>query len=172
MANVNLIASTDISITQSDSDISLNVNKDSSVSTSSTKVVENQAITNYVDREVSSLEQADTDLQNQINNLKTFSTNEIQTGIWTNGKPMYRKVITGNLASGDLQVDLSSLNISILINSYGRCGTTGNYRPLNFYLDSYYISTRYSGGTMYIAASSAYAGEPFELIVEYTKTTD
>lgn len=169
---VNLINSTDITITQTDNDIQLNVEKDSSTSTSSTKPVENQAITNYVNQEVNDLEQVDISLQNQVDNLKEYSTNEIQTGIWTNGKPMYRKVITGNLASGDLQVDLSSLNISILINSYGRCGTTGNYRPLNFYLDGYYISTRYSGGTMYIAASSAYAGEPFELIVEYTKATD
>ena len=169
---VNLIDSADITITQTDNDIQLNVQKDSSTSTSSTKPVENQAITNYVNQEVNSLNQVDIGLQNQIDNLKEYSTNEIQTGIWTNGKPMYRKVITGNLASGDLQVDLSSLNISILINSYGRCGTTGNYRPLNFYLDGYFISTRYSVGTMYIAASSAYAGEPFELIVEYTKTTD
>lgn len=169
---VNLINSTDITITQTDNDIQLNVQKDSSVSTSSTKPVENQAITNYVDGEVDDLNQVDIGLQNQIDDLKEYSTSEIQTGIWTNGKPLYRKVITGNLASGDLQVDLSSLNISILINSYGRCGTTGNYRPLNFYLDGYFISTRYSGGTMYIAASSAYAGEPFEMVIEYTKTTD
>jgi hypothetical protein len=170
---VNLIDSNDIQVVQDGSDISLELaNIDSSVSTSSTNPIQNQAITNYVDGEVNRLDQVDIDLQNQIDNLKEYSTSEIQTGIWTNGKPIYRKVITGNLASGDLQVDLSSLNISILINSYGRCGTTGNYRPLNFYLDGYYISTRYSVGTMYIAASSAYAGEPFELIIEYTKSTD
>lgn len=46
---VNLIPSNDITITQTGSDITLNVRKDSSVSTSSTKPVENQAITNYVD---------------------------------------------------------------------------------------------------------------------------
>ena len=45
---VNLIDSQDITITQTDNDITLNVQKDSAVSTSSTKPVENQAITNYV----------------------------------------------------------------------------------------------------------------------------
>lgn len=56
MANVNLIESNDISITKTDDDITLNVKKDSAVSTSSTKAVENQAITNYVDTEISGLE--------------------------------------------------------------------------------------------------------------------
>ena len=45
---VNLIDSNDITITQDGSDIELNVVKDNAVSTSSTKPVENQAITNYV----------------------------------------------------------------------------------------------------------------------------
>jgi hypothetical protein len=54
---VNLIDSQDITITQTDNDIQLNVLKDSSTSTSSTKPVENQAITNYVDTEIATLQQ-------------------------------------------------------------------------------------------------------------------
>lgn len=50
---VNLIDSQDITITQTDDDITLNIQKDSAVSTSSTKPVENQAITNYVDDKTS-----------------------------------------------------------------------------------------------------------------------
>lgn len=46
---VNLIDSTDITITQTGENITLNVEKDNVVSTSSTKPVENKAITNYVD---------------------------------------------------------------------------------------------------------------------------
>ncbi|MBR4003092.1 MAG: hypothetical protein IKI95_03365 [Clostridia bacterium] len=160
---VNLIPSNDITITQTDNDITLNVRKDSSVSTSSTKPVENQAITNYVDTEI-------TNTRNYALGLNEYSTtNEIRIGTWIDNKPLYRKVFTGNLVDGDLTIDMSSYNMSVVVNTYGRCGTIGNYRPLNFYLSGYYISTRYSGGTMYIAASSAYAGEPFELVVEYTK---
>lgn len=140
---------------------------DSATSTSSTNGIENQAITNYVDSEIQNTKD-----YTDSKVLDIYSANEVRIGTWINGKPLYRKVITGTLTDGDRMVDLSSLNISILTNSYGRCGTTGNYRPLNFYLSGYFISTRYSSGSMYISASSAYANEPFELVVEYTKTTD
>lgn len=147
---------------------------DDAVSTISTNAVENQAITNYVDGEV---QDAKDYTDNEISDTKDYvdakgiysTSQEAAIGKWIDNKTLYRKVITGTLADGDKVVDLSTLNIDTLTNSYGRCGTTGNYRPLNFYLSGYYISTRYSGGNMYIAASSAYANEPFELIVEYTK---
>lgn len=80
---VNLIDSQDITITQTDNDIQLNVQKDSSTSTSSTKPVENQAITNYVDGEVATLQQ-------QIDALSTSSE-------WTSlGNTIYYKKV-GNV---------------------------------------------------------------------------
>ena len=45
-------------------------------------------------------------------------------------------------------------------------------RPLNFYYSGYSVSTRYSPGHIYINSSSAYAGESFYMVVEYTKTTN
>ena len=144
---------------------SIDINVDDTVSISSTNAIENQAITNYVNTEIQGV-------QDYADEKCSYSTTEKRIGTWINNKPIYRTVLTGTLVDGDLNIGLSSLNIAILTNSYGRCGTTGNYRPLNFYLSGYYISTRYSGGTMYIASSSAYAGEPFELVVEYTKSTD
>lgn len=138
------------------------VNIDSAISTTSTNPIENQAITNFILDNITSV----------LNNIKTYSINETEIGYWINGKPLYRKIFTGTLADGDATIDMSSLNIGILVNSYGRCGAVDTYRPLNFYLSGYFVSTRYAYGTMYIAASSTYAGEPFELVVEYTKSTD
>jgi hypothetical protein len=74
---VNLIDSTDITITQTDNDIKLNVQKDSSVSTSSTKPVENQAITNYVNNEIQDTKdyidtKTDADSWQMINNWLAY----------------------------------------------------------------------------------------------------
>ena len=137
---------------------------DSSVSTSSTNGVENQAITNYVDSEIS-------DTKDYADNasLDVYSTTEIRIGTWTNGKPLYRKVFTGTTVDGDLSIDMSSLNIAILTNCYGRSGASGTFRPLNFYYAGYSLNTRYASGTMYLFASTPYAGESFEMVVEYTK---
>ena len=147
---------------------------DSATSTSSTNPIQNNTITNYVNSEVQDAKDyTDTEVSaaKDYKDAKgIYSTSqETAIGKWIDNKTLYRKVVTGTLVDGDKVVDLSSLNIDTLTNSYGRCGTTGNYRPLNFYLSGYYISTRYSGGSMYIAASSAYANEPFELVIEYTK---
>lgn len=75
---VNLINSNDITISQNNADIQLNLTKqiptiDSTISTSSTNGIENQAITNYV------------------NELNTYSSTETIVGTFL-GKPLYRKV--------------------------------------------------------------------------------
>lgn len=66
---VNLIDSQDITITRNDDDITLNVQKDNSVSSSSTKPVENQAITNYVDGEISDIQGDITNIQQDITDI-------------------------------------------------------------------------------------------------------
>ena len=103
-----------------------------------------------------------------LDNLKNYVSGEVVIGTWIDTKPLYRKVLTGSLVGGDLDVDVSSLNIDTLININGM--TSG--RPLNFYYSGYSVSTRYSPGHIYINSSSAYAGESFYMVVEYTKTTN
>lgn len=82
---VNLINSTDIEVVQDGQDISLElVNSipvvDNSVSTSSTNAIENQAITNYVDTEITS-----------VANKFDFSSIEQAIGTWVDGKPLYKQ---------------------------------------------------------------------------------
>ena len=106
------------------------------------------------------------------NNYQIYSTTETRIGTWINNKPLYRKVITGTTADGDTTIDLSSLNIDLIVNMKGVAGNSGDYKPINFYFYGYSISSRYSFGTMYVWASTPYANLPFYLTVEYTKTTD
>ena len=106
------------------------------------------------------------------NNYQIYSTTETRIGTWINGKPLYRKVITGTTVDGDSTIDISSLNIDLIVNMEGVAGNSGDYKPINFYFYGYSISSRYSFGTMYVWASTPYANLPFYLTVEYTKTTD
>lgn len=114
-------------------------------------------------------EYANNYVDNQI-----YSGDEVKIGTWYNGKPLYRKVIAGGLAdtAGDTIIDLSSLNINYITRMEGTVGTNFDYKPINFYLEGNYISTRYAYGKLYLAATSAYVNLPFTLIIEYTKTTD
>ncbi len=98
-----------------------------------------------------------------------YSTDERIIGKWIDGKTLYRKVITGTLVDGDLDVDLTSLNIYEIIKVEGFCG---NQRPLNFYLSGYYVSTRFNDGHMLIFASTPYANHNYKMILDYTKTND
>ena len=55
---------------------------------------------------------------NYINNMNTYSTDEVRSGTWIDGKPIYRKVITGAMpvvetsgTSVSVSVSLSSLSM-------------------------------------------------------------
>lgn len=103
-----------------------------------------------------------------LDGKEIYSTSEIKIGTFL-GKPLYRKVIQGTTVDGDLTIDLTSLNIDTLTDVRGM--TVGG-RPLNFDYFGYTVSTRYSSGLMYVFASAVYANDKFNMIIEYTKTTD
>lgn len=148
---------------------------DSSVSTSSTNPVENQAITNYVDDKV----------------LDTYSTTEQRIGTWIDGKPLYRRILEDTLGTtnaGWKSIQLTSSNyikkvISITAmfeysngNDYSIPffrGTDDNYANREYCL----CNTTPSNGTFNIIARhpSNYAvmsGQPFYAIILYTKSSD
>lgn len=158
MANVNLVESNDISITQSDNDILLNVKKDSAVSTSSTKAVENQAITNYV------------------NDLISFTETEQRVGTWIDGKPLYRKVFTiSNPQSTNTNYeDISSLNIKIVTHLYGYYkNSTGTFEIPFYDSDTNYSVIFVSSGGYIRGRFGTPSGiTEAKVILEYTKTTD
>lgn len=163
----------------------ITIELDDTVSTSSTNGVENQAITNYVNNEISDTKDyVDTKVQ------EVYSTTEQRVGTWIDGKPLYKRVIEDTLGttSGtwkDIQA-FSANYIKYIVSAQGAiCTSNGNYYPLpltritdNSYSNREYVYYNISPSAGYvsiIAASGYYAGfsgRPFYLIVLYTKTSD
>lgn len=170
---VNLINSNDITISQNNADIQLNLTKqiptiDSTISTSSTNGIENQAITNYV------------------NDENSYSETEYKTGAkWINNKPIYRKVISTSNAQCqtpgvlvDKSVSASSLSISEVIDLKFRVETDlfagfynvfGGNDPTNntrCYYDKVNKNIVIRNG------NTGYNSATITMIIEYTKSTD
>lgn len=105
----------------------------------------------------------------------TYSSSEIECGKWINGEKIYRSVFSGTTGSSTTQINLSSLNIKRIINISGTVGPDNDSKIIPFVLESggtvYFISARYSLGTMYLSNSGAYANLAYYLVVEYTKSS-
>ena len=117
-----------------------------------------------------------------VNKLNTYSTEEVRIGTWIDGKPLYRKVFTGTKVSGsNTTINISELNVDHIY-FYGSItgnadGSGGTYEfPLNYYETSTaYIRVnlhrKYSNFTIK-SSDGTYFNGTFNLIIEYTKTTD
>ena len=118
-------------------------------------------------------------LNTEIDNLKKYSTEEVKTGeTWIDGKPIYRKVITGTLTNAGINViaDLSSLNFKTIIKIDL---ISNNTDPIS---SQYYESATDklrchimpSNKSLRISVGSSYPTLPLDYIItlEYTKTTD
>ena len=108
---------------------------------------------------------------NYVNAINTYSTDEIRIGTWIDGKPVYRKVFTGNISSS---IEHGLTNVSF-VNSYGYVMSGGgafvplpSVRPTNpGYYIGYYVTNQYI-----VFDKAADASGTATIILEYTKTTD
>ena len=112
----------------------------------------------------------------------TYSTSEQVVGTWTDGKPIYRKVVTGFsmtpvVGANSGSIDLSSLSIDnfIKLNIRLKKGSTYQF-PSDFYTNSnnyLFVFYQNNNSTLQIRygadSTTAITGE---FIIEYTKTTD
>lgn len=118
-------------------------------------------------------------IQNVIN-AEIYSTNEIKTnGVWIDGKPIYRRVISfGALPNNDTKnYDVSSWNIDRLIYLYGSTQnpTSGNARPLLFTGNQSAVVRidKQANNIRLITYDTTWGGYTnTEVIAKYTKTTD
>lgn len=151
---------------------------DSSVSTSSTNGVENQAITNYVDSEIGTLSST---LTTSIDLIKNYSTTETIIGKWINNKTIYRKVFEINsqtLPNNKWLFIDHNLGIATYINFWGFVSSGGNTQPIprlvtdavaNWSIGCGDFTTNRVGiqfGSYYSSVDSGF------IVLEYTKTTD
>lgn len=125
---------------------------------------------------------AKTNLVSAINEVNSkndvYSTTETVTNkTWINGKPIYRKVITGTITnSGWNTIDTEITNFEDLIDLHTDIGAVEIYAN-NFYLgDNYECISRIQKLTnvtnLQINLGAGYVNSPFKAIIEYTKSTD
>lgn len=127
---------------------------DQEVSDTSSNAVSNKAITNYV------------------NGLNTYSTNETVIGKWYDGKPLYRKVLTGVTSTSTGWDNIAKVGTEIKIKKI--TGMASGYLPIPYYITSeYYIAVQYNISNGYLQSNTrGYTNIPLEITIEYTKTTD
>ncbi len=113
-----------------------------------------------------------------LNTKDVYSNNEIKTNkIWIDGKPIYRKVITGVFTyseNTDITIEtLSEVNEIIEIGGYSMAN--GFYWKINsVYKNTYWLSSFFltTSKTLKINGSSQFTNAPYKVIIEYTKTTN
>lgn len=108
------------------------------------------------------------------NNPFEYSTSETKVGLWTNGKPIYRKVINDNTSSGDNSISVSGLNIDEIIKIEGTTTqSNNNIIPLIYYhSNTDFSNVYYRQGTneLIVRCGSSYGYGNTKIILEYTKT--
>ena len=120
--------------------------------------------------------------------IDDYSTSEVNTGKkWIDGKPIYRKVLTGTTTTVDTAINIphgisnyeyimidnksfvkstSGSNTFILpINCPPNTSSDYNKRPVRAYVSNNNIS-------IYIGGYNGYSSYDYAIILEYTKTTD
>lgn len=110
-----------------------------------------------------------------VANKNIYSTTEQVVGIWTNGKPIYRKVITGTFNYATQTITDIITGYDKVINYGGTITTPSGYiTQIPEYTNSsnycyFVLNTANDDATLTIPSS--FVGGTFILIVEYTKTS-
>lgn len=110
-----------------------------------------------------------------VNGINTYSTDAIRIGTYANGKPIYRKIITGTTTtSGSQSTHLidSNLQQPLKVDGFVDIGG-GTFIPLAYSNmgapDFYFVD---NGNLKVQVGNSGFANKSFYAIIEYTKTTD
>lgn len=116
-----------------------------------------------------------------VNKAEEYSTSEVKTNKrWIDGKPVYRKVITGTNPSSQTQLNIDlPTTVDTITNYYYQTSSSANYRIDNNYVEngvvqvSVAVQATTTNQRLYFGTlNSGYYTRPYILIVEYTKTTD
>lgn len=142
------------------------------------------------DNTENAINELNTNLNDRITNLSTYSTEEIKTGeTWIDGKPIYRKSFTTtiNASTHKVEIDVSDLNIERGLfdfnNSYINNTKHSRYMPIvttNVSIASVAEAHSSSQTCMYyeygytkfvVEIGNTFTGGVF-VTIRYTKTTD
>lgn len=100
-----------------------------------------------------------------------YSTEEIEVGVWTDGKKIYQKTIQFTTSESQISVETGITNLDKCIDLSGNT----NGKPINYFLlmsgQTYFIQAQLAGNTIVHSCSSAYANQAAHVTLLYTKTT-
>ena len=133
-----------------------------------------------IESDISDLDTSVTQNTTKINNLNTYSTNEVEIGTWVDNKPIYRKCIYVSAFPNNstTEINISSLIIDYIVNLYGYAKNksvngsgfpVNNARPEN---TSAPIGAWLDNNVLKIASNNDRSNFNGYIILEYTKTTD
>lgn len=113
-------------------------------------------------------------IEEAIEEQSTYSTKEQVIGIWKDGKLIYRKVVefTTALVSGDNTINISTPNIDKLIR--GDLSQKGQNYTFPYFTTAGKFTFLQNVASNYIniRTNDSWSSNTWELILEYTKTTD
>lgn len=97
-----------------------------------------------------------------------YSTNEVRIGTWTDGKPLYRKVVTATTPSkGSDWINIVKISDDINIKKIQ--ALLGGYLPIPLYITvAYYAIYQIVNGNIQMNVAG-YTNNSVEFIIEYTK---
>lgn len=97
-----------------------------------------------------------------------YSTNEVRIGTWTDGKPLYRKVVTATTPSkGSDWINIVKISNDINIKKIQ--ALLGGYLPIPLYITvAYYAIYQIVNGNIQMNVAG-YTNNSVEFIIEYTK---
>ena len=115
-------------------------------------------------------------MKNTYSADSVYSTDEMIIGRWIDGKPLYRKVVQGNITSKNQSLFVVNENVETMISIRGYDFSNGIYYfPFNYAQDGSTqkaIFYKKDTDTIEFRSNSSGSGEVFVVILEYTKTTD
>lgn len=119
--------------------------------------------------------------QSYINELQTYSTDEVRVGTWVDGKPLYRRAFTGTTSTTSHNYILTNTNDIAKLIGYKGYIEQSNTVQLEIGSSVYHSDGNINTSTRVINVNNnlrldenynVFGGKYFEVAVEYTKTTD
>ena len=113
-------------------------------------------------------------MKNTYSADSVYSTDEMIIGRWIDGKPIYRKVVQGNITSKNQSLFVVNENVETMISIRGYDFSNGIYYfPFNYAQDGSTqkaVFYKKDTDTIEFRSNSSESGEVFVVILEYTKT--
>lgn len=112
---------------------------------------------------------------NTLGTKDYYSEDEKVIGVWTDGKPLYRKTVTGNITAKNQSLFTVNENVDVMVSLRGYTNTGVYYFPFNFTQSGSTqrcVFYKKDTDSIELRSNEFISGETFTVILEYTKTTD